>query len=197
MFAPRNLCGDGLPKTGAIEVDFDTVVPREGGDGLTVCHRKNLAAEGIFEGDEAGWRMVDIVVEDGMRLYIPQRKTVTVGRDDTSDQGTTETGYSAGFPFEDMGSVVAEDRVRGLGEVGADGDLISHGAGEDKESSGKAGELCDVGFEGICGRVFDEDVVKEGSVLDGGEHGSGRGSDNITYWTLGRNRLKAAERIWI
>ena len=53
----------------------------------------------------------------------------------------------------------------------AESELVAHCAGEDEERGFLGGEGCEVGFEGHCGRVFHEDVVEEGAVLDGGEHG--------------------------
>ena len=55
----------------------------------------------------------------------------------------------------------------------AESELVAHCAGEDEERGFLGGEGCEVGFEGHCGRVFHEDVVEEGAVLDGGEHGGG------------------------
>lgn len=113
---------------------------------------------------------------------------MAVGRNDTFHQGTAETGHAASFPLEDMGSVVAEDGVRGLGEEGADGELVSHGAGEDEEGGGETCEVGEVEFEVVCGGVFGEDVVEQGGVLDGGEHGGGWGRNDITCGALGRNK---------
>lgn len=50
-------------------------------------------------------------------------------------------------------------------------------------------QIGDVGFEGIGGGVFLEDVVEEGGVLDGGEHGGGGGCDDVAcegYGELGK-----------
>ena len=76
--------------------------------------------------------------------------------------------------------MVAKDRVRGLGEEGTDGELVSHGAGEDEEGGREAGEAGNVRFEVVGGGVFGEDVVEKGGVLDGGEHGGGGRGNNIT-----------------
>jgi len=56
----------------------------------------------------------------------------------------------------------------------AERELVTHGAGEDEERAFVGGEGCDVRFEGEGCCVFGEDVVEEGGVLDGEEHG-GRG----------------------
>ena len=58
-------------------------------------------------------------------------------------------------------AVVAEDGVRGLLEVGAEGDLVGHGAGGEEEGGLLAGELCHVGLEGDGGRLV-VDIVAEG-----------------------------------
>ena len=180
VFTPRDLRGDGFPEAGAVKVEFDAIAAGESGYCLAVFQREDLAAEGIFEGDEAGRRIMDVVIKDGMFLHILQRETMAVGGDDTFNQGTAKTSHAAGFPFEDMGSVVAEDGMRGLGEESADGKLVSHRAGQDEKGGGEAGELGDIGFEVVCGRVFGKDVVEEGGVLDGGQHGGGGGGNDIT-----------------
>lgn len=72
VLAPRDLRGHGFPEAGAVEVEAYTVAPGKSGDGLTVFQREDLAAEGIFQGDEAGRRVVDVVVQDGVSLYILQ-----------------------------------------------------------------------------------------------------------------------------
>ncbi len=41
--------------------------------------------------------------------------------------------------------------------------------------------MCKVGFEAYGGRVFHEDIVEKGSVLNSGEHGRGGCCDNITF----------------
>lgn len=64
--------------------------------------------------------------------------------------------------------------------MGADGELVAHGAGGDEEGGGEAGEVGNVRFESVGGGVFGEDVVEKRRVLDGGQHGWGRGCDYIT-----------------
>ena len=56
-------------------------------------------------------------------------------------------------------------------EVGADRDLVAHGAGHDEQGGFVAGESGNVRFEVVGGGIFEEDVVHEGGVLDGFEHG--------------------------
>ena len=60
--------------------------------------------------------------------------------------------------------------MRGLGQVAAERELVAHCPGEDEECAFVGGEGCYVRFEVVGGGIFSEDVVKEGSVLDCGEH---------------------------
>ena len=69
-----------------------------------------------------------------------------------------------------MGAVVAEDGVRGLGEVSPEGDLVAHCAAENEKGGGVGGEGCNVGLKIVGSGVFGEDVVEESGVLSGGEH---------------------------
>jgi len=75
--------------------------------------------------------------------------------------------------------VVCEDGVWGSGEVGAESELVPHGAAEDEEGGGVSGEGGDEAFEGEGGGVFGEDVVEEGRAGYGGEHGGGWGGDDV------------------
>lgn len=42
-------------------------------------------------------------------------------------------------------------------------------------------EVCDEAFEGVGGRVFAEDVVEKGCILNGGEHGCCWGRNDIAW----------------
>lgn len=64
---------------------------------------------------------------------------VAVGWYDLYREGSRERGDTAGFPLIDVASAVGEDGMGGLGQVGADGQLVAHCSGEDEESSGMAG----------------------------------------------------------
>ena len=57
--------------------------------------------------------------------------------------------------------------------MSSEGDLVAHCAGHDEEGGLFAGKGGDVGFESVGGGVFEEDIVEEGGVLDGAEHGGG------------------------
>lgn len=146
----------------------DTVLPRPGRDGAGVGEREDGAVEGVFEGDDAGRAGVDVVGQDGVGSDVREGEVVGVCRGYAGDEGAGQGGDAAGFVSEDVGAVVAEDGVRGLGQVGAERELVAHGAGEDEEGGGVAGEVGEVGFEGDGCGVFEEDVVEEGGLGDGG-----------------------------
>lgn len=84
-----------------------------------------------------------------------------------------------------MRAVVAKNGVGRAKEVRAEGDLVAHCAGEDEEGGGMGGQGGDVGFEGVGGRVVAEDVVEEGGVGDGVQHGGGGGGDNVAWGRQG------------
>jgi hypothetical protein len=158
---------DGLPDPRAVEVQLHAVLAREGADAPRLGEGHDGAAEGVFEGDDARGARVDVVREDDVLLDVLQGQVDAVPGGDAADQRAAQGGDAAGFPFEDVGAVVAEDGVGGLGQVRAQGELVAHGAGEDEERGVVGGELGEVGFEGEGGGVFHEDVVEEGGVLDG------------------------------
>lgn len=56
-----------------------------------------------------------------------------IGGLDADDLGAGEGSYAAGFRCQDVSSAVAKDRVRRLGQVAAEGDLIAHCAREDEK----------------------------------------------------------------
>jgi hypothetical protein len=65
-----------------------------------------------------------------------------------------------------------------LSEQGAERKLIAHSAGKNEQGGLMAGQISNVGFEVIGRWVLMEDIVEEGAILNGGEHGgSGRGDD--------------------
>lgn len=75
--------------------------------------------------------------------------------------------------------MVAQDGVWGAEEVCAESDLVAHCAGEDEEGGGVGGEGGDMRFEGVGDRVGAEDVVEEGGVRYGVEHGGSGGRDDV------------------
>lgn len=83
--------------------------------------------------------MVYVIVQYRMFLDVLQRYMVPVCRHDLYGEGAGEGGDTAGFPLVDVASAVGEDGMRGLGEVGADGELVAHCSGEDEEGGGMAG----------------------------------------------------------
>lgn len=116
-----------------------------------------------------------------MFLHLVESQVVAVLGDDLDWEGAGEGGYPACFPLVDVGTGVCKDGVGWLGHVCADGELVALGAGGDEEGSGKAGEGGDVGFERYSCGVFSEDIVEEGAVLDGGEHGRGGSCDDVAW----------------
>lgn len=114
-----------------------------------------------------------------MGFDVGEGEVVPVGRGDEDGEGAGEGGAAAGFPAGDVRAGVAEEGVWGLRHVRADGELVAHGAGEDEEGGGVAGEGGEGVFEVGGGGVFGEDVVEEGAGLDGAEHGGGGGRDDV------------------
>ena len=179
------------------------MLARETADGLAVGEGEDGAVEGVFEGDEPCWAMMDVVVQHGVFLHVVESEVVVILWDDLDWESTREGAYAACFPLVDVGSGVGEDGVRGLGHVGADGELVALGAGCDEEGGGKAGQVGDVGFERYGGGVFGEDIVEEGAILDGVEHGGGGSCDDVAWDETGasiggvgrrRDRDKGGER---
>lgn len=81
---------------------------------------------------------------------------------------------------------VAEDGVRGLGQVSPQCDLVAHCAGHDEQGGFVAGKRGHGGFEVVGCRVLEEDVVQKRGVDDGIEH-RGRGSGHhIAPEVIGR-----------
>lgn len=173
--------GDCFPEAGTIEVEGDVVLAREAADGSAVGQREDGAVEGVFEGDEPCRAMMDVVVQHGVFLHVEESQVVVVLWDDLDWESAREGAYAAGFPLVDVGSGVGEDGVRRLGHVGTYGELVALGAGGDEEGGGKAGQVGDVGFERYGGGVFGEDIVEEGAILDGVEHGGGRSCDDVAW----------------
>ena len=95
-------------------------------------------------------------------------------------EGAGKGGSEASFPTVDVGAGIQEEGMWGLGEVGTDAELVAHCTGEDKKSGGVASEGCDVSLEGDGCWVFIEDVIEEGGVFYGGEHGAGWSRDDVT-----------------
>ena len=79
-----------------------------------------------------------------------------------------------------MRSRVGDDAVGWTTEVGADAQLIAHGSAHDQQSGFVAGEVGDPALEIIGGGVFAEDVVEEGGICYGCQHGGSWRCDNIT-----------------
>ena len=69
--------------------------------------------------------------------------------------------------------------MRGRGQMGAQSQLVAHGAAEDEQGGGEAGEVGEARFEVVGCGVGVEDVVEEGAGCDGREHGWGRGCDDV------------------
>ena len=84
--------------------------------------------------------------------------------------------------------MIAEDGVGRLIEMGAEGELVAHCAGEDEDSRLMLGDLCEIRFEGIGCGVFGKDIVEESRVLDGCEHGFGGGGYYITWIGISKSR---------
>ena len=120
-----------------------------------------------------------VVAEHSIFLHVFEGKRMSVARYDAFHQGAAEGGHAAGFPDEDMCTVVAEDGVGRGGEVCAERELVAHCARENEEGGGVSGEVCDVGFKGVSGGVRPEDVVEEGGVLDGVKHRGGGSCDDV------------------
>ena len=64
---------------------------------------------------------------------------VAVGGDDGEGHGAGEEGDAAGFVFDDVRAVVADDGVGRGGKVRAQRYLVAHGAGHDEEGGFFAG----------------------------------------------------------
>ena len=73
-----------------------------------------------------------------------------------------------------MRASVGEDRVRRGAEVGAQCELVAHGAGQDEQAGRLREQGGHAGLERVGRRVGVQDVVEEGRGREGGEHG-GRG----------------------
>ena len=169
----------------------DLVLARPGCDALALCERSDDAAERVLQADHAGRARVDVVAEDGVGLHVFEREVIAVLGHDAFDERAAEGCHAAGFPLEDVAAVVGEDAVRRAEQVGADGDLVAHGAGADEQGGFFVGHFGDHGLEGVgcwVGAAV-HDVVEEGCAGDGGEHaGGGRGDD--VAWRSGRVSLR-------
>lgn len=131
--------GHGFPQARAVEVQDDLVLAGPGGDALALCEGRDDAAEGVFQADQAGGAGVDVVADDGVLLDVFEGEVVAVGGDDAVHERAAEGCHAAGFPLEDVAAVVGEDAVWRGQQVGADGDLVAHGAGADEQSGLVAG----------------------------------------------------------
>lgn len=96
-------------------------------------------------------------------------------------QRATQRSDPASFPFEDVRAVIAKDGVGRAEKVRAEGDLVAHRAGEDEQGGGMSGQGGDVSFEGVGGRVVAEDIVEEGGVCDGVQHGGSGSCDDVAW----------------
>lgn len=86
--------------------------------------REDHAREGVLEGDELGGGRVDILAKDGVVDDFLQSEVVAVLGGYGVRSRLRVEGHSAGFVQVDVGARVEDDRVRGLGQVGADGELV-------------------------------------------------------------------------
>ena len=110
--------GGDFPDAGAVHVQLDGVLAGEGGDGFDFGLGEDRAVESVFETDDAGGTGVDVVADDGVGFDVGEGEVVVVAGMDGDDHCAGEIGDAAGFVFDDVGAVVAEDRVGRGAEVG-------------------------------------------------------------------------------
>ena len=89
----------------------------------------------------------------------------------------------------DVRTVVAKHGVRGLHEVGAEGDLVGHGTGREEEGGLLAGEFGHVGLKGEGG-WFVVDIVTQGGLCGIHEHllGGDCAEGDMSVWSVQHRR---------
>jgi len=92
------------------------------------------------------------------------------GEEAGEDSG--ERGDSAGFIYINVGGLIEQDGIAGFG-VGADGDLIRHGAGGDVDGVFYTEERGYFGFQFFHCGVVTIDIIADGGAGHGFAHGFG------------------------
>lgn len=130
---------NSLPQPRAIEVRPNIISAPPLADSPGVSERHDGAIKGILKANDAGRAGMNIIRENSVSGNVSEGEVVGVLGTDAGDEGAGEGGDAAGLVGEDVGAVVGEDGVRGLGEVGAERELVAHCAGEDEEGGGVRG----------------------------------------------------------
>lgn len=78
---------DSLPEPGAVAVHLDAVFAGELGDTLDLTKRVDHAVEGVFEADDAGGTVVDVVADDDVGFNVLKGEMDAVLGDDGLDSG--------------------------------------------------------------------------------------------------------------
>ena len=84
-------------------------------------------------------------------------------------------------PTNDMTPCIRQYTVRWPCQCRSYTQLVPHGAAHDEQARFLARHVCYIGFQGIGGRVFLEDVVLKGAVLSREQHGEGWTCDGIAW----------------
>lgn len=95
----------------------------------------------------------------------------------------------AGFMIENVRALIAEDSMGRLSEEAPQGELVSHGSRQDKETCLLASQPGDIPLEPCCDGVLAVDVVPVCAGLDGCQHGLCRDGGDIAFF---RYRLLSA-----
>ena len=170
-----------FPEPRPVQMDLDVVGMRPFRDPTRFRQRHDHAVQGVFQADQLRRAVVDVVVENGARLDIFERKMDSVLRHDTLDHCAGERAHAARLVAHDMRSMVAEDGVGGLHEMGPYRYLVAHRAGHDQQRILMVGPLRNIGLEILRDGVLVEDVVQKGGLADGFEHGRGRLGHRVAW----------------
>lgn len=118
----------GVPESGAIEVEAEAVALGEAGDLVDLLDRPDTAPAavvGIFDADELCWGKMEIGGAKG-GLELGGGENAPVSWEQATHQAR-ESGWTTRFVIINMGLLLEEDFVAGLG-VDAEGELIGHRA---------------------------------------------------------------------
>lgn len=82
--------GDSLPEPGAVAVHLDAVFAGELGDALNLTQWVDHAVESVFEADDAGGTVVDVVADDDVGFDVLEGEMDAVFGDDGLDSSTSQ-----------------------------------------------------------------------------------------------------------
>ena len=172
----------GFPQPCPVEMELDSLGPREVGDALHLRQRLDGTVQGVLQADDRRRRGMDVVSPHDVLLDLLQGRVSAVARLDPVHRRSAERCHPSGFPPSDVRSSIAEDRVgRWLAQQRSKPDLVGHGARHHEQGRLVLCPRRHVRFQVDGAAVVTEDVIPEGAVDHRRQHRCRRSRHHVTY----------------